>query len=72
MYLSIISSMFLKWRITYQSAHPSAKQILRTTVTTLDEVAVWSGFVNGKNLICNFRRLTGLTPAPAAARGAVV
>jgi AraC-like DNA-binding protein len=39
-----------------------AKQCLRTTNAVLDEVAEQSGFPNSKNLIYNFRRLTGMTP----------
>jgi AraC-like DNA-binding protein len=39
-----------------------AKQLLRTGSITLDAVASQSGFLNSKNLIYNFRRLTGLTP----------
>ncbi|MDR2054144.1 MAG: AraC family transcriptional regulator [Treponema sp.] len=39
-----------------------AKQFLRTTNAILDEIAEWSGFLNSKTLIYNFRRLTGMTP----------
>jgi AraC-like DNA-binding protein len=39
-----------------------AKQLLRTTNAILDEIAEQSGFCSSKNLIYNFRRLTGMTP----------
>jgi AraC-like DNA-binding protein len=39
-----------------------AKQLLRTSDAILDEIAEQCGFLGSKNLIYNFRRLTGMTP----------